>query len=87
MNNTLTHIARARVTIQSLRLERDDYGRKVAHLRLRQPSTGTLVSAIATKPTIIDTLMNGGPNMLWRAVIDTSERGRKVLLDARRIAA
>jgi len=80
----LSHVARSRVQIHSLQLKKDDYNRPVAHLRLRQPSSGAVVSAVLTKAPLIKAIMEAGRDVLWTATLDRSDKARMVLIDARR---
>lgn len=80
--STLPALARSKVTIVSMRIDRDDSGRRTAALRLKQPSSGAVVSVIATKPTLIDALFSQNRSTLWSALIDRADRKRMVLVDA-----
>ena len=75
-----TSLARARVHVTSIRLDRDGAGRKIAHLRLRQPAKNTVVSAISTKAEHIDAIFARDRDTLWAALIDrTNKQDLRVL--------
>lgn len=80
--STLSSLARSKVTIVSMRIERDDAGRRIAKLRLKQPSSGAIVSATVTKTALIDTLFAQSRDTLWSALLDREDRKNMILVDA-----